>query len=137
VTDEAVQADKRRYRRTLLIFALVGPYIGLAVALVLMTGFSLVQGMGPAATLAAVFALGIVSAVFAIPVGGLPGLLAGFAAVALQRRGVRGPRYYAQCAAISGLATLIIPLVLRHGYEIWGAVGVVTGLICAHLTVRR
>ena len=137
MSDDAQGLARRRFRRTVMIFALVGPYVGLAMALIIMTGIALAQGTQPAAALAAVFALGVISAVFAIPVGGLPGLLTGFAAAMLQRRGVSGPRYYAQCAAIGGLSALVIPLVLHNAYELWAAVGVSTGLICAHLTRKR
>lgn len=137
MTDDTAATDKRRFRRTLLIFALAGPYIGLALSLLAMGVVSLSQGTHPAATLSALAALGIVSAVFAIPVGGLPGLLTGFVAASLQRRGVQVARYYALTATVGALATLAIPLMLRSAPQIWIFIGLSTALICARIARAR
>lgn len=135
--DAAALADRRRFRRTLLIFALAGPYIGLALSLLVMTIISLANGASPAAALSAVAAVGIVSAVFAIPVGGLPGLLTGFVAASLLRRGVQVARYYALTATVGALATLAIPLMLRGAPEMWIFIGLSTALICARFARAR
>lgn len=136
-TPDQIQADKRRFRRTLLIFALAGPYIGLALALLAMTIMGIAGGQGVAGTLAAVLALGIVSAVFAIPVGGLPGLLTGFLAAHLLRRGTETARYYAMTGCAGALATLAIPLALRAPPQIWIFVGLSAALICARIARGR
>lgn len=139
---DAPPADtaRRGVWRTLMIFALAGPYIGLAIALVLMTGFGLAQvhSLGEVgATMAAVGALAVISSIFAIPIGGLPGLLTGLVAVSLHRRGITGSPYYVVCAIAGGLATAAIPILLKNGYSQWLVVGAATGLICAHLARRR
>ena len=134
---DEVQAARRRFRRTLLIFALVGPYIGLGLALIAMTIAGIAGGQGVPGTLAAVLALGIVSAVFAIPVGGLPGLLTGFVAAALLRRNTEPARYYALTACVGALAALAIPLAIHAPVEIWAVVGLGAALICARIARGR
>lgn len=145
VTDEnARKAAGRRYRRTLLIFGLAGPYIGLAIALIiaaLMIVAQQVTAGGGAGDVAGGFmALGVMALlglVLAIPIGGIPGLLAGFAAVAMQRRGVKPPRYHAICAVAGALGSLGVAVLLRNGLEYWAAIGASSALICAHLTRAR
>lgn len=137
MTDDTASADKRRFRRTLLIFALAGPYIGLALSLLFMGIVGLAQGQAPAQLLSGLAAVGIVSAVFAIPVGGLPGLLTGFVAAGLQRRGVQVARYYALTGCVGALAILAIPLMLHQAYDMWIFVGLGAALICARIARAR
>ena len=140
LTDEnARKAAGRRYRRTLLIFGLAGPYIGLAIALIiaaLMIVAQQVTAGGGAGDVAGGF-MALLGLVLAIPIGGIPGLLAGFAAVAMQRRGVKPPRYHAICAVAGALGSLGVAVLLRNGLEYWAAIGASSALICAHLTRAR
>ncbi|MBP7704278.1 MAG: hypothetical protein KA105_03195 [Caulobacter sp.] len=128
---------KRRYWRTVAVFALAGPYIGLAISLFLMAIIGLIQGQSPGGLAAGLFSLAVISAVFAIPVAGLPGFLTGLVAAQMQRRGTAMRRYYALTGAVGALATLAIPLILRSRPEFWIFVGAGTALICAHLTRKR
>lgn len=128
---------KPRFWRTVLIFALAGPYIGLAISLFVMFVIGLVQGQSLAGVGAAILALGVISAVFAIPIAGLPGFLTGLVAANMQRRGTPMRRYYALTGAIGALTALAIPLALRSGPEFWIFVGAGTAVICAHLTRAR
>ena len=64
-------------------------------------------------------------------------LLTGFAAAALQRRGIETARYYALTGCIGALATLTIPLALRQAYEMWIFVGLGAALICARIARAR
>lgn len=129
--------DRKRFWRTVAMFALAGPYIGLAISLLVMAVIGLVQGQPPAALAKALFALAIVSVIFAIPVAGLPGFLTGLVAAQMQRRGTAMRRYYALTGAVGALAALAIPLILRSGPEFWIFVGAGTAVICAHLTRAR
>jgi len=137
MTEAAVPDDRRRFWRTLLIFGLVGPYIGLALALLVMTGIGLAQGIAPPVLAPSMASVAIVSAVFAIPFGGVPAVIAGLAAVMFRTRGRTGWTYYLLCAVAGGIATAIIPMVFRSGFAIWIPVGAATALICAWLTRQR
>ncbi len=135
--DAAPDAAKKRFWRTVLIFALAGPYIGLAMSLFVMAVVGLMQGQSLAGVGAALLALGAVSAVFAIPVAGLPGFLTGLVAARMQLRGTKLRRYYALTGAVGALTALAIPLALRSPPEFWIFVGAGTALICARLTRAR
>ena len=137
MSDDAALAERRRLQRIPVIFALAGPYIGLALSLLFMGIVGLAQGQTPAKLLSALAAVGIVSAVFAIPVGILPGLLTGFVAAILQRRGVQPARYYALTGCAGALATLAIPLMLHQAYDMWMFIGLSTALICARIARAR
>lgn len=132
-----IDPAKKRYWRTVAVFALAGPYIGLTMALFVMGVVGLVQGQSLPGVGAALLAVGVISAVFAIPVAGLPGFLTGLVAAQMQRRGTPMRRYYALTGAVGALATLAIPLILRTGPEFWIFVGAGTAVICAHLTRAR
>ncbi len=137
MTEAAVVDDRRRFWRSLLIFGLAGPYIGLTLALLVMTGMGLAKGMAPQILAPSMAALAIVSAVFAVPVGGIPALLAGLAAAMFRTRGRTGWTYYSLCALAGGISTAIIPMVFRSGFAIWIPVGAATAMICAWLTRQR
>jgi hypothetical protein len=128
---------KRAFRRTVLIFTLAGPYIGLAISLFVMAVVGITRGQALPALSESLLALGIMSAVFAIPVAGLPGFLTGLVAANMQRRGTAMRRYYALTGAVGGLTALAIPLALRSAPEFWIFVGAGTAVICAHITRRR
>ena len=136
MTDPTIEA-RRRFRRTLMIFALAGPYVGLALSLLSMAIVGLAQGQAPAALGAGLLAVGAVSAVFAIPVGGLPGLLTGLVAAQLLRRNVETARFYALTGCTGALAALTIPLAFKQAYDMWIFVGLGAALICARIARGR
>ncbi len=136
-SDEAVKTERRRMWRTVAVFALAGPYIGLAMSLFVMAVMGLLRGQAIGPLAEGLFALAIMSAVFAIPVAGLPGVLTGLVAAQMQRRGTPMRRYYALTGAVGALATLAIPMILRTSPEFWIFVGAGTAVICAHFTRAR
>lgn len=137
MTDDTAAAELRRLRRIPVIFALAGPYIGLALSLLFMAIVGVAQGQAPASLFSGLAAVGIVSAFFALPVGVLPGLLTGFVAAVLQRRRVQTARYYAMTGCAGALTTLVVPLMLRQAYDMWIIIGLSTALICARITRAR
>lgn len=135
-SDDA-RATKRRYWRTVAVFALAGPYIGLAISLFVMAVVGVTRGQPIGQLLSGLAGLAIISVIFAIPVAGLPGFLTGIVAAQMQRRGTAMRRYYALTGAVGALTALAIPLILRSPPEFWIFAGAGTALICAHLTRAR
>ncbi|ATQ42672.1 hypothetical protein [Caulobacter mirabilis] len=128
---------RKRYWRTVAVFALAGPYIGLAISLFIMAVVGLTRGQPIGSLLSGLAGLAVISAVFAIPVAGLPGFLTGLVAAQMQRRGTAMRRYYALTGAVGALTALAIPIILRSPPEFWIFAGAGTALICAHLTRAR
>ncbi len=133
----AAPDGKPRFWRTVLIFALAGPYIGLAISLFVMGVVGLVQGQPTGRLAGGLLSVGVLSAVFAIPVGAAPAALTGLVAARMQRLGTAPRRYYALTGAVGALSILVIPLILRTSPEFWIFVGAGTALICARLTRAR
>ncbi len=134
----SVIADgRRRFRRTLLIFGLAGPFIGLVIALCLMVVIGLFQGIDARLVLLSVLMVGVVSVVFAPLLGVFPALSAGVVAALFQQRGARPAIYYPACGLAGAVSSAPISLVLESGLPMWTGVGAATAVICARLTRQR
>jgi hypothetical protein len=128
---------RRRFRRTLLIFGLAGPFIGLVIALCLMVVIGLFQGIDARLVLLSVLMVGVVSVVFAPLLGVIPALSAGVVAALLQQRRARPAIYYPACGLAGAVSSAPISLVLESGLPMWTGVGAATAVICARLTRQR
>ena len=135
--DAAAAESRRRFRRTLLVFGLAGPFIGLVLSLCLMVVIGVAQGIDVRLVLASILVVGAVSAVFAPVLGALPALAAGVVAGLLQRRGARPALYYPACAVAGAVSSAPLAIVLESGLPMWAGVGAATAVICARLTRQR
>ena len=129
--DAAAAESRRRFRRTLLVFGLAGPFIGLVLSLCLMVVIDV------RLVLASILVVGAVSAVFAPVLGALPALAAGVVAGLLQRRGARPAVYYPACAVAGAVSSAPLAIVLESGLPMWMGVGAATAVVCAWLTRQR
>lgn len=128
--------------RSVGLFALLGPIVGLALLLVYFAVSTIVQqgisGVESVGLVTGLLLFGLLGFVFAPVIGIVPAAATGLFAAMLKQRGMNGPAYYGLCALAGAVTSegpvLLVVRTLDADSVVLALVGGGSALVCALLT---